>query len=97
MSACAIKSDKPITLQKKVCHPDPLLKEWDDPMLVLERRVLLMLAIPCNLEKPVKISPGIIARPHHTDQKQMGLLKDQCAVLKKGTSAVLLQSSLDEN
>ena len=37
------------------------------------------LTIPWNLVKPVKISPGIIARLHHTDQKQMGLLKEQCA------------------
>ena len=29
--------------------------------------------------KAVKIFPGIIARLHHTDQKQMGLLKEQCA------------------
>ena len=28
---------------------------------------------------PVKISPGIIARLRHTDQKQMVLLKEQCA------------------
>ena len=26
----------------------------------------------------VKISPGIIARLHHIDQEQMGLLKEQC-------------------
>ena len=32
-----------------------------------------------NLAKPVKISPGIIARLHHTDQKRMGLLREQCA------------------
>ena len=32
-----------------------------------------------NSAKLVKISPGIIARLHHTDQKQMGLLKEQCA------------------
>ena len=31
-----------------------------------------------NLPKLVKISPGIIVRPHHTDQKQMGLLRKQC-------------------
>ena len=37
------------------------------------------LSIPQNLGKLVKISPGIIARRHHTDQKQMGLLKEQCA------------------
>ena len=34
---------------------------------------------PWNLAKPVKIFPGIIVRRHHTDQKQMGLLKEQCA------------------
>ena len=37
------------------------------------------LTIPWNLAKPVKIFPGIIARQHHTDQKQMRLLKEQCA------------------
>ena len=35
--------------------------------------------IPWNSAKLVKISLGIIARLHHTDQKQMGLLKEQCA------------------
>ena len=29
--------------------------------------------------KLVKISPGIIARLHHTDRRLMGLLKEQCA------------------
>ena len=37
------------------------------------------LTIPWNLAKLVKISPGIIARLHHTDQHQMGLLREQCA------------------
>ena len=37
------------------------------------------LTIPWNSAKLVKISHGIIARPHHTDQKQMELLKEQCA------------------
>ena len=37
------------------------------------------LTIPWNLAKPVKISPGIIVRPHHTDHKQMVLRKEQCA------------------
>ena len=55
------------------------------------------LTIPGNLAKHVKISPGIIASLHHTDQKQMGLLKEQCAELKEGTSAVFLQSGLEEN
>ena len=37
------------------------------------------LTIPWNSANLVKISPGIIARPHHIDQKQMRLLKEQCA------------------
>ena len=37
------------------------------------------LVIPWTLAKPVKISPGIIVRRQHTDRKQMGLLKEQCA------------------
>ena len=37
------------------------------------------LTIPWNLAKLVKIFPGIIARQHHTDKKQIGLLKEQCA------------------
>ena len=36
-----------------------------------------------NSAKLVKISPGIIARPHHTDLRLMGLLKEQCAESKK--------------
>ena len=45
------------------------------------------LTIPWNSAKLVKISPGIIARLHHTDQKPT----------KESTSAVLLQSGLNEN
>ena len=37
------------------------------------------LTIPWNLAKPVKISPRLIVRRHHTDQKQMGLLREQYA------------------
>ena len=37
------------------------------------------LTIPWNLAKPVKIFPGMIVRRHHTDRKQMGLLREQCA------------------
>ena len=37
------------------------------------------LTILWNFAKLVKISPGIIARLHHTDRKQLGLLKEQCA------------------
>ena len=44
----------------------------------------------------MKNYPGIIVRQHHTDQKRMGLLREQCVELKEGTSAVLLQSGLGE-
>ena len=37
------------------------------------------LTIPWNLAKYVKIFPGIIVRRHHTDRKQMGLLREQYA------------------
>ena len=37
------------------------------------------LTIPWNSAKLVKIFPGIIVRPHHTDRKQMGMPKEQCA------------------
>ena len=32
-----------------------------------------------KLANLVKTFPGVIVRQHHTDQKQMGLLKEQCA------------------
>ena len=44
----------------------------------------LTLTGPLNLAKPVKIFPGITARLHHTDQKQMGLLREQCVELRRG-------------
>ena len=37
------------------------------------------LTVPWNLARPVKIFPGIIVRQHHTDQKQMGLVRELCA------------------
>ena len=37
------------------------------------------LTIPWNSAKLVKISPGIIARLHHTDRRLMVLQKEQCA------------------
>ena len=43
----------------------------------------------------MKIFPGIIVRQHHTDRKQMGLLRRAVRRVKEGTSAVLLQSRLD--
>ena len=41
------------------------------------------LRILWNLAKFVKIFLGIIVRRHHTDQKQMGLLTEQCAEQRK--------------
>ena len=45
----------------------------------METKKSLTLAIPWTLAKPVKSYPGIIVHPRLTDQKQMGLLKEQCA------------------
>ena len=44
----------------------------------------------------MKIFPGIIVRRHHTDPKQMGFAERAVRRVKEGTSAVLLQSGLDE-
>ena len=41
------------------------------------------LTILWNSAKLVKISPGSIARLHHTDRRLMGLLKEQCAEWRK--------------
>ena len=40
--------------------------------------------MPWNLANPVKTFLGIIVRQHLTDRKQMGLLREQCAELRKG-------------
>ena len=55
------------------------------------------LTIPWNLAKLVKILPGIIVRRHHTDQKTNGIAERAVCRVKEGTSAVLLQSGLNEN
>ena len=54
------------------------------------------LTSPWNLSKVVKIFPGIIARPHHTDQKQNGIAGRAVRRVKEGTSGILLQSGLNE-
>ena len=43
----------------------------------------------------MKIFPGITVRQRHTDQKHMRLLTRAVRRFKEGTSAVLLQSGLD--
>ena len=45
----------------------------------------------------LKIFHGIIARRHHTDQRLMGIAERAVRRVKEGSSAVLLQSSLNEN
>ena len=50
-----------------------------DPVVSVQSLKSFTLTIPWNLTKPVKIFPGIIVRQHHRDQKQMRLLKEQCA------------------
>ena len=43
-------------------------------------KVIFILTIPWNVAVLVKNYLGIIVRQHHTDQKQMGLLREQFAV-----------------
>ena len=54
------------------------------------------LTIPWNSAKLVKISPGIIARLHHTGSETNGIAERAVRRVKEGTSAVLLQLGLDE-
>ena len=57
----------------------------------------ITLTIPEKLASLVKNCPGIVVRQHHTDRKLLGLLREIAVRrVKEGTSAVLLQSGLDE-
>ena len=49
-----------------------------------------------NLADLVETYHGIIVLEHAIDPRQVVLLKERCAELTEGTSAVLLRSSLDE-
>ena len=62
--------------QKLHNKPREACKSFWSPIGILKS---FTLTIPWNSAKLVKISLGIIARLHHTDQRQMGLLKEQCA------------------
>ena len=50
-------------------------KSYSNPTGILKS---FTLTIPWSSAKLVQISPGIIVRQYHTDQRQMGLLKEQC-------------------
>ena len=70
--------DPVISVQKQKLHRKPreaCKSSWSR----IGSLKLFMLTIPWNSAKPAKIFLGIIARPHHTDQKHMGLLREQCA------------------
>ena len=54
------------------------------------------LTIPWNSAKPVRTFPGIIVRQHHRSETN-GIAERAVRRVKEGTSAALLQSSLNEN
>ena len=70
--------DPGVSVQKQdfTRNPEKLAKV---PGTREETKKSFTLTIPWNSAKLVKISPGIIARLHHTDRRQMGLRKEQCA------------------
>ena len=51
---------------------------------LVSHKSFFTLTNPWNWARLVKIFPGIIVRQHHTDRKLMGLLREQCAELRKG-------------
>ena len=70
--------DPVVSVQKQKLHKKPreaCKSSWSQTGSLKS----FTLTIPWNLAKPVKISLGIIARLHSTDQRQMGLLQEQCA------------------
>ena len=66
----------PVQKQNFTRNPEKLAKV---PGTREESLKSFTLRIPWNSAKLVKISPGIIARLHHTDRRLMELLKEQCA------------------
>ena len=70
--------DPGVSVQKQnfTRNPEKLAKV---PGTREENQKSFTLTIPWNSAKLVKISPGIIARLHHTDRRLMVLPKEQCA------------------
>ena len=74
-------------LQSYPCETKTSQETQKSPMKFLERHgnhKSFTLTIPWNLASLSRNEPGIVVRQHRTDQKQMGLLKEQCAESKKG-------------
>ena len=75
-------------LQSYPCKTNTSQETQKSVMKLLEptkkTKVIYTLTIHQNSANPVKNYPGIIVRQHHTDQKQMGLQKEQCVEWKKG-------------
>ena len=68
--------EKSVQVQTENGAQAKLILDWTQNSLSLK---FFVLAVPWNLAKFVKISPGIIAHLHQTNQKQMRLLSEQCA------------------
>ena len=62
-----------------------------------ENQKSFTLTIPWNSAKLVKILPGIIARPHHTDRRPTVLPEKTVRRVIEENSTVLLQSCLNGN
>ena len=70
--------DPGVSVQKQKLHKKPreaCKSSWKPRV----NQKSFTLTIPWNSAKLVKISPGIIARLHHTDRRLMVLQKEQCA------------------
>ena len=69
--------------QSYPCKKQKLLgrrrRAWKSSWNPRGNRKSFTLTIPWNLERLVKIFPGIIARLHHTDRRLMVSRKEQCA------------------
>ena len=63
----------------------------------LKGRKSFALTIHLSLANPVKARPGIIVLQHRHRSETNGIAKRAVRRIKEGTSAVLLQSGLDEN
>ena len=75
--------DPGISVQKQKLHKKPRetgKSSWS-PTGILKS---FTLTIPQNWASLGKKNPGIIVRQRHTDEKRMGLLKEQCVELRKG-------------